>query len=531
MTPTLDARTAALAAALDAGGDRLPAPLVADARALLARVHERAGLSAEHTVVALAGATGSGKSSLFNAVVGAQVAGTGVRRPTTSHPLGVLVGPAPAGADPAPLLDWLEVARRHEVPSGTGLPPGLVLLDLPDHDSVVVEHRERADRLVQRADLLVWVVDPQKYADAALHDGYLRGLADHDDVVVLALNQADRLDAAQSAAVLDDLRRLAAVDGLPRARVLAVSARTGDGVDALRTLVARAVERREATTARFGADVRAVAQEVAAVCGPAPRGRGARGPTTDDLERALADSAGVPTVVDAVRRSAVRRATAHTGWPPVRWLARLRPDPLRRLHLEPGPAADAEVSRTSLPPVGAAQRAAAATAVRDHVDATLAGAPDAWVLAARERVDLARLPDALDHAVARTPLLPQRPVTWWRLVGALHAVLLAAAVAGALWLAGLAVLAYLRLPDPVTPVWGPAPAPTVLLLGGVAAGLLLALLGSLAARAGARRRARAADRRLRAAVAEVARRLVVDPLTAETDALAACRRAARAAAA
>ncbi|TFH72773.1 GTPase family protein [Cellulomonas sp. HD19AZ1] len=530
MSPTLAQRADALAAALDAAGDRLP-PTVTDApRALLSRVRERAGLSGEHTVVALAGATGSGKSSLLNALAGADLAATGVRRPTTSHPSAVVVGSPPGGGDPGPLLDWLEVARRHAVAAGPGLPAGLVLLDLPDHDSVVVEHRERADRLVARADLLVWVVDPQKYADAALHEGYLRALAGRDDVVVLVLNQADRLGAGERDAVLADLARLAAADGLPRARVLATSARTGDGVDALRDLVRVAAERRESTTRRFGADLRAAAREVADACGPTASRR-PRAVVADGLVDALAAAAGVPTVVDAVRRSAVRRAGAHVGWPPVRWLARLRPDPLRRLHLEPRPAAEAEVSRTSLPPAGAAQRAAAATAVRDHVDAALAGAPDAWVLAARARVDVAALPDALDHAVARTPLLPPAPARWWRAVGALHALLLAAAVAGALWLGGLALLAYLRLPEPVTPVWGPLPAPTALLLGGLVGGVLLALLGSIGARLGARRRAGAAARRLRAAVADVAERLVLAPLAAETDALAACRGAALRAAA
>lgn len=540
MSLRLEERLAALDVALDAGDGRLPGPLLTDAREVAERVRERAGLSAEHTVVALAGATGSGKSSLFNALAGADLAATGVQRPTTSHPLAVVVGDDPDADGPARLLDWLEVGRRHTVPAGPvpaagGAPgptsrmsDGLVLLDLPDHDSVVVEHRVRAERLVARADLLVWVVDPQKYADGALHERYLRPLAGHDDVVVLVLNQADRLGPADADAVVADLRRLAAQDGLARARVLAASARTGAGVDELRSLVARAVERREARNQRLGADLRAAARDLADACGPVPARR--RGAATDTLLDALEDAAGVPTVVAAVRCSAVRRAAAHTGWPPVRWLARLRPDPLRRLHLAPRPAAEADVSRTSLPPAGAAQRASAATAVRDHADAVLAGAPDGWVLAARRRLDTAALPDALDHAVARTPLLPERAVWWWRALGALQWLLLAAAVAGALWLAGLAGLAYLQLPDPVTPVWGPAPAPTVLLVGGVAAGWLVALAGAIAGRLGARARAGAARRRLRASVAEVAQRLGLAPLAAETDALAVCRaQAARAA--
>ncbi len=564
MSLTLEERSEALAAAVDAGDGRLPPALVDGARALLLRVAERVGLSSEHTVVALAGATGSGKSSLLNALVGMDLAETGVQRPTTSHALAVVVAaddegvrdatrrasPRPDTAPGAvgPLLDWLEVDRRHTVvasrevgggshrrrsdrraPTAGTVPPGLVLLDLPDHDSVVVEHRFRAERLVDRADLLVWVVDPQKYADAALHERYLRTLVGHDDVVVLALNQADRLSAAEADAVLADLRRLAALDGLTRARTLAVSARTGEGVDALRGLVARAVERREATTQRYGADLRAVAETVVRACGePTPSRARA---STDTLLDALEDAAGVPTVVDAVRRSAVRQARARTGWPPVRWLARLRPDPLRRLRLAPRPERQAELTRTSLPAAGPGPRALAATAVREHARDALAGAPDAWVLAARASLDVAALPDALDHAVARTPLLPERPVWWWRALGAVQWALLAAALVGGLWLAGLALLAYLRLDEPVTPVWGPAPAPTVLLVGGVLAGVLLAALGALAAHVGARRRARAARRRLRASVREVAQRLVLDPLAAQVDALTRCRSEATRAAA
>ncbi len=173
-------------------------------------------------MVALAGATGSGKSSLFNALAGAQVSLPGVRRPTTGVAHAVVWDAAGAG----PLLDWLEVPRRH----AAGRPPGrrcdgLVLLDLPDHDSIEVAHRLEVDRLVGLVDLLVWVLDPQKYADAAIHDRYLRPLARHGDVMVVVLNQADRLAPTDVPdACLADLRRLLADDGLPDVPVLAVSA-------------------------------------------------------------------------------------------------------------------------------------------------------------------------------------------------------------------------------------------------------------------------------------------------------------------
>lgn len=518
MSLTVQDRLQSLDAALDAGAGRLPDALVSRCREVVARARERGGLSAEHTVVALAGATGSGKSSLFNALAGGDLAAVGVQRPTTAEAMAAVRG---EGAQA--LLDWLGVQRRYRLAADPGSQGGLVLLDLPDHDSVVTEHRLRADRLVQRADLLVWVVDPQKYADAALHEGYLRPLAGHAAVVVLVLNQADRLPADQVRAVQADLHRLAVEDGLDKARIVAVSARTGVGIEQLRRLLDEAAARRRAANDRSTADLRSAAGHVLAACGPSAGP--SRPAASDRLVDALATAAGVPVVTEAVRRSAVRRTGARTGWPPVRWVARLRPDPLRRLRLATASTAD-DLTTTSLPPASPAARSAAATAVRDYTDAALAGLPDAWVLAGRDQLRTADLPDELDRAVAATLLLPERVPVWTRALGAVQWLLLAAALAGLLWLGVLAGTGYLRLPEPRTPQWGPFPVPTALLLGGVVCGLLVAAVGSVLARVSARRRARAAGRRLREAVGGVAARLVVAPVAAALDDLRTCRQLA-----
>ena len=97
-------RVEALEAAWDAGRDVLADADPALARAieeLLPRVRERVALGADRTVVALAGSTGSGKSSLLNAVAGAEVARPGVLRPTTSRAVAA-VWP---GSSPTALLD------------------------------------------------------------------------------------------------------------------------------------------------------------------------------------------------------------------------------------------------------------------------------------------------------------------------------------------------------------------------------------------------------------------------------------------
>ncbi|SKC78074.1 dynamin family protein [Krasilnikoviella flava] len=568
-------RTAALETAVVAASGRLDRGLLDDARAVVKRARERGGLSAEHTVVALAGATGSGKSSVLNAVAGAPIATVGVRRPTTAHPVAAVWGDG-AG----PLLDWLEVKRRQEMPAPTadddptdaagaarparrglarlrgrrgpaGISTGLVLLDLPDHDSVVVEHRVRAERLVERADLLVWVVDPQKYADAALHERYLRPLAGREDVVVVVLNQADRLADAETDAMLADLRRLVAADGLDGARVLAVSAATGRGMDELKGLLAEAAARREAATARLAADTRAAAQRIADACGSSPASRAGER-ATGALVDALEAAAGVPVVADAVASAHRRDAHLATGWPVTRWVSRLRRDPLRRLGLRRG-ADDAgtgatgpggepdrpDLVRSSLPTTRPAVRAASASAVRRYVDDVTDGAPDPWVLVARARAQDAidRLPGDLDQAVVGTQLEAARRPRWWAVAGAVQWLLLAVAVAGLLWLGAAAVVEYFRLPPLILPVVTvdltasgggvlQVPWPTLLALGGLALGLLLALVARVLTAWGARRRASRVRRRLRESVSGVADRLVRVPVGDELTALARCRAAA-----
>ena len=564
-------RTAALETAIVTASGRLDRGLLDDARAVVTRARERGGLSAEHTVVALAGATGSGKSSVLNAVAGGEIAAVGVRRPTTSHAVAAVWGDG-AGA----LLDWLEVTRRQEMPTPAdddeagsrparrglgrlrgrrgpaGISTGLVLLDLPDHDSVVVEHRVRAERLVERADLLVWVVDPQKYADAALHERYLRPLAGRSEVVVVVLNQADRLSDAETDAMLADLRRLVAADGLDGSRVLAVSAATGQGMDQLKGLLADAAARREAATARLAADARAAAQRIADACGSSPAQRtGERAAGT--LVDALEDAAGVPTVAQAVASAHRRDAHLATGWPVTRWVSRLRRDPLRRLGLRRGPDGGGtdrggsghqgperpDLVRSSLPTTRPAVRAAAASAVRRYVDEVTEGAPDPWVLVARARAQDAidRLPGDLDQAVVGTRLEAARRPRWWAVVGAAQWLLFAAAVVGLLWLAAAAVVEYFRLPSLILPVLTldltgsgggvlEIPWPTLLAIGGLVLGLLLALVARGVAAWGARRRAARVRRRLREAVGAVADSLVRVPVGDELSALARCRAAA-----
>ena len=251
-SPVGERLTALETAAATARG-RLDDDVVDRAENVVRRGAGRLALSGDHTVVALAGATGSGKSSTFNALSGVPIAAVSVRRPTTSATTGVAWGED----DAAEVLDWLGVQRRHQVPPSPEAADldGLVLLDLPDHDSTEVAHHLEVDRLVQLVDMLVWVLDPQKYADAALHQRYLRPLASHKDVMIVVLNHIDEVAPADRGPMVKDLEKLLADDGLAGVPVLATSAKHGDGIAELRALVTRRVREKKAVAARLAADV------------------------------------------------------------------------------------------------------------------------------------------------------------------------------------------------------------------------------------------------------------------------------------
>ena len=242
------------------GSDGFSPELITEAETLLRRSGERMRMSASHTVVALAGGTGSGKSSLFNALAGANFSPAGVTRPTTKHSHACVWGMEGA----APLLDWLGVQRRHRYARASALDEGeasltgMLLLDLPDHDSVVTGSAALVDRLVKMTDMLVWVLDPLKYADASVHRRYLVPLAGHAAVTTVVLNQVDTLTPDQAADCESDLRRLLDAEGLTETQVLVTSATTGAGLNELRRVLAGAVAARQAATDRITADVDAM---------------------------------------------------------------------------------------------------------------------------------------------------------------------------------------------------------------------------------------------------------------------------------
>ncbi|MET0871292.1 MAG: GTPase [Paeniglutamicibacter terrestris] len=518
----LERRLEALKEATELGAERLSEEVSSASWRVLELASTRRTLSAEHTVVGFFGATGSGKSTLFNAVAGQDLAKAAATRPTTSQPLAGIWGQA--GSDP--LLDWLGVQQRHVVKSPLRLDKkgifgaekdvnGLILLDLPDFDSTVAANREIATKLAGQVDVLIWVLDPQKYADAAVHHDFIRPLATHGSVTLVVLNQIDKLRDTERGPVMDSLRSILVSDGLSAPRILGVSALTGEGVDALRQEIAKVVTERAAVTNRLSADVAIVAAKM--VDGaplqvlklPAEAAK-------RTLTGELASASGVETVVNAVRTSYRLDAHKRTGWPLTRWLAKMRPDPLRRLNLKSAEV-NPTLNRTSLPAAGAAQKAQADSAVRRFADGSSAGAPEAWQGSIRRAARAGRenLPDELDQAIANTNIGATRGAWWWPIISVIQWISLATALAGALWLGALFGAQYLQFTVPAAPKVEGFPVPTLMLGIGILLGIVLGLVTSLVARIGAAGRARKARKVLQGAISVVAGASVVKPVENE----------------
>ena len=244
----------ALAEAVDAASGIVPAEDLAPISQIADAARKRHGFLGDTVVVALAGGTGSGKSSLLNALAGHEVSGVGAVRPTTAEPLAWI----PANPEPGlvRLLDELGLDRRvghsHELP--------VAVIDLPDYDSVEFEHRATVEALLPRVDAVIWVLDPQKYSDRALHRDYLIPLAGYADQFLFVLNQVDRLDEAGLAAVLEDLTRRLSSEGFAAPHVVTTAVRpvTGEprGLDTLVAAIAERFEAKRTAHAKLLADVR-----------------------------------------------------------------------------------------------------------------------------------------------------------------------------------------------------------------------------------------------------------------------------------
>jgi len=505
--PALRSRLEALRELVGLSRARLDNRTLGQAGRVLDEAGARRRLSGQHTVVALAGATGSGKSQLFNALAGVPISETGVRRPTTAAPIACSWSDGAAS-----LIERLGIPprlRRRPLQATADADDrlrGLVLVDLPDHDSAAVQHREQVDRVLGLVDAVIWVVDPEKYADAMLHERYLRPMAAHAEVMFVVLNQTDRLPGEATEQVLDDLRRLLDEDGIvlgeygePGTTVLGLSALTGDGVGELRESLARFVSERGAPARRIAADVDIAAARLWPVYATRRR-TGLSEEAREEFSDRLADAVGATAAGEAAERAWLRNANRACGTP---WLRLWRWCQARN---EPSTGS---VTLRGRPDEEATARQRVEQAVRTVADRASAGLPAAWAQAVREAAVRGSqgLPEALDELAVRAGLPPGRPPRpgWWPVAVLAQVSMTALQFVGGLWL--LAQIIGVMAPNLGVPV--------LLMVIGIVGGPLIEWSCRMAARGPARRYGLEAERRLREAASGCGRARVLDPVAAE----------------
>lgn len=526
-------RIEALEKVLELGQGRINPDSIDQARATIDKVSRRTNVSADHTVIGFFGATGSGKSTLFNAVVGQQIAETAVRRPTTAEALAAVWGRE--GADE--VLDWLQVKHRvflesetlKEVPTGPWAKArnflthrdsetrgGLILLDLPDFDSIEMSNRDVVERLIKLVDVLVWVFDPQKYADAVIHQEFIAPMASHSQVMMAVLNQADRVEATEIPVILTSLQRQLGEDGLKQkmlAPAMAVSARTGEGVENLRTLLASVAEKKQASVARIHADLNGVTRILQKQSGGSTR-------VTEESARQLEDDLYAVVAGDSVVKAAgdsyTMRAASSTGMVATRWLLKFKADPLKRLNLH---HSEQELSRSSLPPLNGAQTSAVNAATRAFGRRSAEDMPDPWHTAIRDAAmaQNEELPGALEKALSSVDFGWNKSRWWWSLINLFQWLALLCAVLGLGWLLAYPLAGFFQFYLPPAPVLEGTPLslPTGLLLFAVLLALLLTLMARLFNKLGRKGYERRMRKQIRQKISATTQKYVIDPTTAE----------------
>ncbi len=204
------------------------------------------------------GSTGSGKSTIVNALIGTPTTRAGVIRPTTRQPI-LVHAPVDAGWFASDrILPGLARVRGTVSSPGTPassagdapaasrinelmllghdkVPASLAIIDAPDIDSVADDNRALANQLLAAADLWLFVTTANRYADAVPWK-ILDGAASRSITVGVVLN---RVPPGAAADVLPDLQSMLTARGLGDAPVFVIEEQP---LDELGMLPASAVD-------------------------------------------------------------------------------------------------------------------------------------------------------------------------------------------------------------------------------------------------------------------------------------------------
>jgi GTPase SAR1 family protein len=179
--------------------------------------------------VVFLGGTGTGKSTLFNALCGATLSATGVERPKTCGPILYAPEGCPVDKDfPLPATEpFKNNSQVGELKAASGAAGRLMILDharselshliladTPDLDSVEIDNRQVAEDFFLLSDAVIFVTSQEKYADEVPHRFLLRILQGQRPFFVL-FNKAEEDGGAELPIEKDRLWIIPYVQGNP----------------------------------------------------------------------------------------------------------------------------------------------------------------------------------------------------------------------------------------------------------------------------------------------------------------------------
>jgi hypothetical protein len=362
----------------------------------------------------------------------------------------------------------------------------VAVIDLPDFDSVDPGHVLSVQRLIPRVDAVIWVLDPEKYADAAVHRTWLAPLARYSATFLFVLNQVDRLPVTAMDEVVSDLCERLAADGIEEPVVLTTAAdpATGppQGIAELRRMLDDRVAGKQTAISKMVADIRRTSAELAEVTGVTAGGLDLDRRWSDCRDRAAASlSAAIVdlSVTDAAQRDGVRVALASGSGPIGRLAHRFRRSAAgRALGSKPDEAAAALGERAA----AGAGLPSAAVLVEELVGDLSFEAGGAFGEHLRREFSPPRVEAELEAAadMVRTrhrsgPVVARSG--WWPAAAVVQTLLLVVLIGAGLW-------AWAQ-PDVLRP--GSWPWPLIAALGAILVGsLVAALVRSSGRRAGQR---------------------------------------------
>lgn len=140
-------------------------------------------------IIVVAGSTGAGKSTITNSLVGEDVSAAGLLRPTTVEPV-LVVHPLDEE-----LMRASSLVEAVKIVTHEAVPRGIAILDAPDLDSVRDDNRATARRLLESADLWLFVTTSRRYGDA-LPWKTLTSATERGTSVAMILNRAPKASLA-----------------------------------------------------------------------------------------------------------------------------------------------------------------------------------------------------------------------------------------------------------------------------------------------------------------------------------------------